>query len=73
MNIFEVPSLQIFLVIVNIVSLTFFGVDKLRSIKGGWRISDSRLLLIAFFGPFGAYAGICSSGIRFVRPNSFWS
>ncbi len=50
--------LWIFLVIVNFVSLAIFGVDKLRSKKGGWRVPESRLLLIAFFGPFGAYAGM---------------
>jgi uncharacterized membrane protein YsdA (DUF1294 family) len=35
-----------------------FGVDKLRSKRGGWRVPESRLLLIALFGPFGAYAGM---------------
>jgi uncharacterized membrane protein YsdA (DUF1294 family) len=54
----QVPPLLILLVIVNAISLVFFGVDKLRSIKGGWRIPESRLLLVAFFGPFGAYAGM---------------
>jgi len=48
----------IFLVIVNFVSLAIFGIDKLNSKKRGWRIRESRLLLIAFFGPFGAYAGM---------------
>jgi uncharacterized membrane protein YsdA (DUF1294 family) len=33
-----------------------FGIDKLNSKKGGWRIPESMLLLIAFFAPFGAYA-----------------
>jgi uncharacterized membrane protein YsdA (DUF1294 family) len=50
--------LQIFLVIVNFISLAVFGIDKLNSKKGGWRVPESRLLLIAFFGPFGAYAGM---------------
>ncbi len=51
-------TLFVFLVIVNIVSLMFFGVDKLKSKMGGWRISELRLLLVALFGPFGAYAGM---------------
>jgi uncharacterized membrane protein YsdA (DUF1294 family) len=51
------PILALFAV-VNAASLASFGVDKLMSIKGGWRISESKLLLIAFFGPFGAYAGM---------------
>jgi len=35
-----------------------FGVDKLKSMSGGWRISEARLLLVALFGPFGAYAAM---------------
>ena len=54
----QFSSVQIFLVIVNIIALAIFGIDKLNSKKGGWRIPESRLLLIAFFGPFGAYAGM---------------
>ena len=50
--------LKIFLVIVNFISLVVFGIDKLNSKKGGWRVPESRLLLIAFFGPFGAYVGM---------------
>jgi uncharacterized membrane protein YsdA (DUF1294 family) len=50
--------LQILLIVVNGVALIIFGVDKLQSKKRGWRIPESRLLLIAFFGPFGAYAGM---------------
>jgi len=55
---FQISSLLVFLVAVNFVSLVFFGVDKLKSKRGGWRIPESRLLLVAFFGPFGAYAGM---------------
>ena len=58
MNIIQIPPLLVFLVIANVVSLIFFGVDKLKSMRGGWRIPESRLLLAAFFGPFGAYAGM---------------
>jgi uncharacterized membrane protein YsdA (DUF1294 family) len=50
--------LEILAAAVNILGLATFGVDKLRSKKGGWRIPESRLLLIAFFGPFGAYSGM---------------
>jgi uncharacterized membrane protein YsdA (DUF1294 family) len=58
MNIIESSPILVLLVIVNALSLLFFGVDKLRSIRRGWRIPESRLLLAAFFGPFGAYAGM---------------
>lgn len=54
----QFSSLQIFLVIINSVALAAFGIDKIMSKKGGWRIPESRLLLLAFFGPFGAYAGM---------------
>jgi uncharacterized membrane protein YsdA (DUF1294 family) len=50
--------LQLFLVIVNSIALALFGIDKFKSKKSGWRIPESRLLLIAFFGPFGAWAGM---------------
>jgi uncharacterized membrane protein YsdA (DUF1294 family) len=50
--------LPIFLFIINFVSLAVFGIDKLKSKKGGWRVPELRLLLIAFFGPFGAYVGM---------------
>jgi uncharacterized membrane protein YsdA (DUF1294 family) len=54
----QTSLLQIFLIIVNGVALVVFGVDKLQSKKRGWRIPETRLLLIAFFGPFGAYGGM---------------
>jgi uncharacterized membrane protein YsdA (DUF1294 family) len=54
----QTTLLQSLLIIVNCAALVVFGVDKLQSKKRGWRIPESRLLLIAFFGPFGAYAGM---------------
>jgi len=50
--------LQVLLIIINGISLAIFGVDKLKSKTGGWRVPESKLLLIAFFGPFGAFAGM---------------
>ncbi|MCX6642551.1 MAG: DUF1294 domain-containing protein [Candidatus Bathyarchaeota archaeon] len=46
------------LAVVNVASLIIFGFDKWRSVKGGWRVSELRLLLVAFIGPFGAFAGM---------------
>jgi uncharacterized membrane protein YsdA (DUF1294 family) len=54
----QIFYLQIYLIIANVIALVMFGIDKLKSKKGGWRIPESRLLLIAFFGPFGAYGGM---------------
>jgi len=68
MNMFQVPPVLIVLAVVNVVSLVFFGVDKLRSMSGGWRISEARLLLLAFFGPFGATAGMLLFRHKIRRP-----
>ena len=48
----------IILLVVNFVSLVFFGLDKLWTMRGGMRIPESNLLLLAFLGPFGAYLGM---------------
>jgi uncharacterized membrane protein YsdA (DUF1294 family) len=53
----QLPTQLVFLVILNIISLIFFGVDKLKSVRNGWRIPELRLLLLALLAPFGAYAG----------------
>ncbi|MCW4022041.1 MAG: DUF1294 domain-containing protein [Candidatus Bathyarchaeota archaeon] len=55
---FQLSITVIFLLVINGVSLTLFGVDKLKSIKKRWRIPETQLLLVAFFGPFGAYAAM---------------
>jgi uncharacterized membrane protein YsdA (DUF1294 family) len=49
---------EVLLTIINSVSLTIFGIDKLKSKRGGWRVPESKLLLLAFFGPFGAFMGM---------------
>jgi uncharacterized membrane protein YsdA (DUF1294 family) len=54
----QLPTQLVFLVILNIISLIFFGVDKLKSVRNGWRIPELRLLLLALLAPFGAYAGM---------------
>ena len=50
--------LTILVPILNIISLVAFGIDKFNSKKRGYRIPESRLLLLAFFGPFGALTGM---------------
>jgi uncharacterized membrane protein YsdA (DUF1294 family) len=54
----QISFLQLFLLIVNSIAMTIFGIDKLKSKKGGGRIPESKLLWIALFGPFGACAGM---------------
>lgn len=48
-----------YLVFVNIVSLTAYGVDKYKARKSLWRIPESTLILIAYFGgALGAFLGM---------------
>ena len=58
MDTIQIPPALFLLMIVNAFSLILFGIDKLRSIRGEWRIPESRLIFVAFFGPFGAYAAM---------------
>ena len=58
MNLSQDLLFHIPLAVVNIASLIIFGFDKWRSIKGGCRVPELRLLLVAFIGPFGAFAGM---------------
>ena len=50
--------LLVLLVVLNVVSLVLFGIDKFEAINGGWRVSEATLLLVAFLGPFGATGGM---------------
>jgi uncharacterized membrane protein YsdA (DUF1294 family) len=50
--------LEIILIVVNVIALAAFGLDKFQSKRGDWRVPELRLLLFAFFGPFGALAGM---------------
>ncbi len=53
-----VVLLQIVMATINLAALTIFGIDKLQSKRGSWRVPEMQLLLVAFFGPFGALAGM---------------
>ena len=44
--------------ILNMYSFLLFRGDKMRAREGEWRISESKLLVASFFGPFGAYRGM---------------
>ncbi|MGN1481630.1 DUF1294 domain-containing protein [Porcipelethomonas sp.] len=51
--------LIIYFIIINIISLIIFYIDKQRAIKHQWRIPEATLLTVAFIGgSFGAYAGM---------------
>ena len=55
---FQLPVSVILLLILNRVSLVFYGVDKLKSISARWRIPESQLLFVALVAPFGALTGM---------------
>ena len=45
--------------LVNIVAFAAYGIDKRKAQKGRWRIPESTLLLLAFFGgAIGALMGM---------------
>jgi uncharacterized membrane protein YsdA (DUF1294 family) len=44
--------------VLNMFAFTIYGFDKGKAALSKWRISEKTLLLLAFFGPFGAYAGM---------------
>ena len=44
--------------ILNLLALLLYGVDKKRAQNNQYRISEKALLIAALFGPFGAYAGM---------------
>ena len=44
--------------VLNLFSFAMYGFDKGKAAMSKWRISEKTLLLLALFGPFGAYAGM---------------
>ena len=59
-TIFENERLLLFLILVflNLAVFIVYGADKLKAERNKWRISERTLLLLAFFAPFGAIAGM---------------
>jgi uncharacterized membrane protein YsdA (DUF1294 family) len=48
-----------YLVLINLITLGFWGWDKRRAKQGGWRTPEATLLLLTAVGGFiGAYAGM---------------
>ena len=48
-----------YIIIWNVVVFLTYGIDKLKAIKGSWRISEKALLTMAFLmGGVGAYLGM---------------
>lgn len=51
--------LAIYLVVINILSLLMFGYDKFKAKRNGWRIPESRFLILGLLGgAVGIYLGM---------------
>lgn len=51
--------LQYYLVLINVITFIVYGIDKLKSKRGKWRIPESTLLLLAIVGgSVGAWSGL---------------
>jgi uncharacterized membrane protein YsdA (DUF1294 family) len=59
-NVLENERLLLFLILVflNLAVFIVYGADKLKAERNKWRISERTLLVLAFFAPFGAIAGM---------------
>lgn len=44
--------------IMSLITIIVYGIDKIKAVRGSWRISEVTLLLFSFF--FGALGGIFS-------------
>lgn len=56
---FNIAFLGIILyLILNFLAFGAYGFDKAKATRDKWRIPEKTLLLFAFVGPFGAYAGM---------------
>lgn len=61
-----------FLLIMNIIAFALYGSDKAKAKKNKWRIKESTLLSVGFFGgAFGAIAGMKHFRHK-TKHNYFW-
>ena len=44
--------------LINIITMLLYAIDKRKAIKDKWRIPEKTLLLWSFFAPWGGYAGM---------------
>lgn len=50
---------MLWLVIINVLAFSLFGIDKRRAVRGAWRVREASLLLTAVLGGgFGALLGM---------------
>ena len=52
-------ALLYYLIVINVVTFTVYGIDKLKAKQGSWRISEATLLILAVIGgSIGALLGM---------------
>ena len=52
-------ALLYYLIVINIVTFTVYGIDKWKAKQGSWRISEATLLILAIIGgSIGALLGM---------------
>ena len=61
MNLAVQAALEIYLVCINIVTFTLYGIDKRRAIKQRWRIPERTLLLLPLIG--GSVGGLLGMAV----------
>ena len=51
-------NLTLAFIALNLLTFAMFGIDKAKARAGAWRVAETTLLMLAFFGgTLGAYAG----------------
>jgi uncharacterized membrane protein YsdA (DUF1294 family) len=58
MEIANISILAAVYLIFNIAAFGAYGFDKAKAAMDKWRTPEKTLLILAVFGPFGAYAGM---------------
>jgi len=56
-----------YLILINITTFALYAADKLKAMRGGWRVRESLLLILSFIGgSLGAVLGmgLCRHKIR---------
>lgn len=51
-------SITLSYLILNLVSFTFYGVDKRKARQGAYRIPEKTLFVLSLLGPIGALTGM---------------
>lgn len=50
--------LAVIYLILNLIAFGAYGFDKAKASLNKWRVPEKTLLILAFLGPFGGYAGM---------------